>query len=247
MSIKAVLFDVGETLWHSPAPPAPEDLRRLATCRVRAVMESEGLADADPEQVAVHGFRAVDDAVRLARGGSLVEPDYVDLARRAFHRLGLETTAAQARSLIEAAYVSGRESGKVAASDARPTLDELHSRGLLLATVTNRAFGGERFRDDLAEAGLNAAWSAQSVSGEVGYLKPRPEIFRHSLGALAVRPEQAVMVGNSLLEDVAGAQKVGIRTAWLRSVPDTEGVVPDYVLGRLSDVLSIPGLEGLDA
>lgn len=247
MSFKAVLFDVGETLWHSADPPAAADLRKLSTCRVRAVMEAEGLVDVDPEEVAVCGFHAVDDAVRRARGGSLVEPDYGAVARDAFLRLGLDTTESQARSLIQAAYVSGPESGKRAAADARSTLDELHARGLLLATVTNRAFGGSRFLADLAEAGLDVPWRAQAISADIGFLKPRPEIFHHALDALGVRTNEALMVGNSLLEDIAGAQKLGIAAAWLRSAPDAEGVVPDYVLESVSDLLTIPELEGPDA
>ncbi|MFQ5380955.1 MAG: HAD family hydrolase, partial [Dehalococcoidia bacterium] len=73
------------------------------------------------------------------------------------------------------------------------------------------------------------------------------EIFHHALDALGVRTNEALMVGNSLLEDIAGAQKLGIAAAWLRSAPDAEGVVPDYVLESVSDLLTIPELEGPDA
>jgi FMN phosphatase YigB (HAD superfamily) len=88
---------------------------------------------------------------------------------------------------------------------------ELRRRGFLLGAVTNRAFGGERFRADLRDAGLDIGWDAESVSVEVGYLKPHPAIFEHALAGLAVAAHQTVMVGNSLSEDVAGAQRLGSR------------------------------------
>src|SRR5690606_3106128 len=115
--------------------------------------------------------------------------------------------------------------------------------GFLLAVVTNRAFGGERFRADLRDCGLDIGWDAESVSVEVGYLKPHPNIFQHCLDELGLAPANVLMVGNSLAEDVAGAQRAGIAAAWRRSTPDAEGVVPDYSFTELEELLAIPDLK----
>jgi putative hydrolase of the HAD superfamily len=135
------------------------------------------------------------------------------------------------------------EGGKAAYRDAAEVLRELRRRGFLLATVTNRAFGGERFRADLQAAGLDVGWDVLTVSVEVGFLKPHPAIFEHALDALGVMPHEAMMVGNSLAEDVAGAQRVGIRAAWRRSAPDAEGIVPDFTFDELCELLEIPVLR----
>ena len=123
-------------------------------------------------------------------------------------------------SLLEATYVSGIEGGKAAFPDARPTLLELRERGFLLGAVTNRAFGGERFRADLRDAGLDIGWDAEVGLGggrlpqaALGDLRFTP--WRSS----SVGPQEALMVGNSLAEDVAGAQRVGIAAAWRRCAP----------------------------
>jgi FMN phosphatase YigB (HAD superfamily) len=79
---------------------------------------------------------------------------------------------------------------------------------------------------------------------EVGYLKPHPAIFEHALGALAVAASETVMVGNSLAEDVGGAQRLGMATAWRRCAPDAEGVMPDFAFDELTELLGMPGLEG---
>jgi FMN phosphatase YigB (HAD superfamily) len=52
------------------------------------------------------------------------------------------------------------------------------------------------------------------------------------------------MVGNSLLEDVAGAQALGMRAAWKRSTPDAEGVEPDFVFDEVPELLDWHALEG---
>jgi len=244
MLIKAVLFDIGETLWHSLAAPSPEEFRRRSADRVASVLQSLGIQRDDPGAVARCAWLAVEGAIREARAGDLREPDYVAIARDALAADGLRLSADQVAVVLDAAYVSGVEGGKEAFADARPTLDELRRRGFLLATVTNRAFGGPRFRDDLRAAGLEIGWDAESVSVEVGYLKPHPAVFRHALEMLRVEAGEALMVGNSLREDVAGAQALGIMAAWVRSKPDAEGVTPDFVIESVSGLLDLPPLRG---
>jgi HAD superfamily hydrolase (TIGR01549 family) len=140
--------------------------------------------------------------------------------------------------------VSGAEAGKRAYDDAAAVLQELRGRGLKVGMVTNRAFGGPRFRGDLLAAGLDFEWDAEAVSVEVGYKKPHPRIFEHALAALGLRARAVLMVGNSLAEDVAGAQRLGMAAAWRRSAPDAEGVAPDFVFDELSELLALPGLAG---
>lgn len=243
MSIKAVFFDIGETLWHSKNRPSEEGLLEMSVGRVAEVMGAHGLTGTDPALVAKCSLRAVDSAVEHARGGSLEEPNYAAVAADALRAAGLSVSVEQAGALIDAAYISGPEGGKVASEDARSTLDALRARGFRLATVTNRAFGGERFREDLRSAGLDVGWDTQAISVEVGYMKPHPAIFEHALNALQIEPAQAFMVGNSLREDVAGAQEVGILAAWVESPPDARGVIPDYTVKCVSELLAVPALE----
>lgn len=54
-------------------------------------------------------------------------------------------------------------------------------------------------------------------SGALGCRKPDPLIFRHALERMGVRPNQAVMVGNSWTKDVLGAVHVHMNAVWFRS------------------------------
>lgn len=242
MPFRAVLFDIGDTLWHSSAAPPAEEFRRIAAERAARELHLLHITHPDPALVSRTIWVAMEAAMRQARIGDLVEPDYATVAQAALSRLGLELPREAAGQLLEATYVSGGEGGKAPFGDARSTLDELRRRGFLLGVVTNRAFGGDRFRGDLRGAGLDIGWDAEAVSVEVGYLKPHPAIFDWALAQLGIRASDALMVGNSLAEDVLGAQKVGMRAAWRRSVPDADGVVPDFEFDDVGELLVIPEL-----
>ncbi len=237
MPIRAVLFDVGDTLWHSAEAPPAAEFRRIAAERAAAFLRRLGIEHDDPGLIARIAWDALEDAMRLARATDRVEPDYAEVAVRALAPLGIGISAADAGALMEAIYVSGEEGGKAAYEGARETLEALRERGFRLGIVTNRAFGGQRFREDLRAAGLDIGWESIVVSVEAGYLKPHPVIFERALGELSIEAEEAVMVGNSLLEDIAGAQAVGMAAAWKRSHPDAEGVAPDFVFDDVAELL----------
>jgi putative hydrolase of the HAD superfamily len=42
-------------------------------------------------------------------------------------------------------------------------------------------------------------------------MKPHPSIFEAALTAVSCTPEEAVMVGDSLAHDIAGARSIGMR------------------------------------
>jgi len=77
------------------------------------------------------------------------------------------------------------------------------------------------------------------TSAAVGLRKPRPEPFQHMLERLGLSASEAVMIGNSMEADVAGARSLGIKTIHVvfgdnvdegSSDPDvTVSAVPDIV------------------
>ena len=84
-----------------------------------------------------------------------------------------------------------------------------------LALLTN-AYDGEEQRLRLRRSGLEAYFEAVVVSDEVGWFKPQPEVFLHTLGLLGVRPGEALYIGDSPRHDVAGAKAAGMRAVLIR-------------------------------
>ncbi|WP_243093304.1 HAD family hydrolase [Thermus thalpophilus] len=87
-------------------------------------------------------------------------------------------------------------------------LEALRARGAFLALLTNGV--PDLQREKLAGSGLAEAFDLTLVSGEVGWGKPDPRLFRMALCAFSVRAEEAVMVGDNPERDIRGALAAGI-------------------------------------
>jgi HAD superfamily hydrolase (TIGR01509 family) len=106
---------------------------------------------------------------------------------------------------------------------------------------------GPTARGILDRHGLTALLDPIVISVDVGIRKPRREIFDVLLQGLGAAPEETLHVGDNLRADVAGAARLGLRTAWLtRRVPDPEaaragydGPAPDYVVADLEELIAI--------
>jgi putative hydrolase of the HAD superfamily len=108
-----------------------------------------------------------------------------------------------------------------------------------IALLTNGA--PDLQREKIAATGLGHLFHAIAVSGEHGIGKPKPEIFHRLLGELGVEPSEAIMVGNSLERDIAGARNAGVRSIWIR-IPGSEehaDVAPDHTITALAEIPDI--------
>jgi putative hydrolase of the HAD superfamily len=108
-----------------------------------------------------------------------------------------ELTAALMEALEFAAY-----------PDAAPVLRSLRAAGCRLVVVSNWDVSlGER----LSQTGLAPLLDEVVSSAAVGVLKPRPAPFERALELAGVSAADAWHVGDSVDEDVRGAQAAGIR------------------------------------
>ena len=144
----------------------------------------------------------------------------------------------EAPSVLAKEFSSTRRSRQRLLPGARELLVMLAS-DYRLALLTNGA--PDLQREKIAASGLEPFFSAIAVSGEHGIGKPRKEIFQRLLDELEVAPTEALMVGNSLERDIAGAENAGIRSVWIR-VPGSEEhaeVVPHHTITALGEIPAI--------
>ena len=120
--------------------------------------------------------------------------------------------------------------------DAAPALRELRARGLMLYVVSNWDCS---LREALASAGLLELVDGAISSAEAGAAKPDPAPFRAALAAAGCEPEEAVHVGDSEENDVAGARAAGVRAVLVRRGGEAApgGVTTIAGLGELAAVL----------
>ncbi len=92
--------------------------------------------------------------------------------------------------------------------DAIPALGALRDRGLRLIVVSNWDCSLSRV---LERCGLGELLDGTITSAEAGSRKPAPAIFERALELAGCEPEEALHVGDTAEEDVAGARAAGIR------------------------------------
>jgi HAD superfamily hydrolase (TIGR01549 family) len=119
--------------------------------------------------------------------------------------------------------------------DVIPVLEELRAAGLGIGVVSN----GIR---DLSQFVADHRLDVDAIvdSRTHGRVKPHPTIFQAALDLLGVEAADAVMVGDSLAEDVEGARALGMR-AILIDRDDRHADVAD----RLTDLYGLPAALGV--
>lgn len=89
---------------------------------------------------------------------------------------------------------------------------ELAGAGMRIGLISNTHRSLASFESHFELTGLIAAAIASS---EHGYMKPHPSIFEAALRLMDVPAAEAVMVGDSIRQDVEGALGVGMRAVLL--------------------------------
>jgi FMN phosphatase YigB (HAD superfamily) len=98
----------------------------------------------------------------------------------------------------------------------RPDADEFLARTHLPAIIVTNGFS-QMQRTKVVAAGLQTRVHGVIVSQEVGSEKPDAGIFRAALALAGCQPEEAVMIGDHPVNDIAGAQAAGIEAVFVRS------------------------------
>ncbi len=117
--------------------------------------------------------------------------------------------------------------------DVLPTLDELAGRGFRLAIVSN---WDNRLRPLLTELKLLSFFETATISSDIGFTKPSPVLFEHTLKKLGLPSSSVVHVGDSPSEDIDGAESAGITGILIRR-NDANGLNAISDLRELGSIL----------
>jgi HAD superfamily hydrolase (TIGR01549 family) len=225
MTVRAVLFDVDFTIARPGPELGPDGYRRLG--------ERFGL-ELDPSRYAVARERAV-EGIRRHPELEHDEEIWVAFTERIIRGMGGDTDSAYECAVAMTKAWEHAEHFEIY-EDAPPVLAELRAQGLRLGLVSNTGRDLDVFVKH-HELDVDAALG----SGAFGRTKPHPTIFQAVLERLEVEPGDAVMVGDSPVDDIEGARASGIGLAFLL---DREGRYPE-VPDRLPDLFALPAALGL--
>jgi HAD superfamily hydrolase (TIGR01509 family) len=242
---RAVLFDVGSTLWSSPA----EDPEALSLCYTRA--REALLKSLDPSEVppiealieAVEGCFAGWEEVWRQDAGQVAQPPTTEYVARALAELGLspspEALADFTDELLETSVLTAR--GLELEPGMPEALAGVKQLGLRLGCVSNAFMGAATLLRIMEERGLGSYFEFAISSCEFGVRKPHPSIYEEAARIMRLQPEEIIFVGDRLDADVAGPAAAGMRTVlshqYRQEDPSQSDVQPDRVISHLSELV----------
>ena len=126
--------------------------------------------------------------------------------------------------------------------DAVPTLAELKRRGIKLGIIANQPPGtAER----LKKWRMIGFFDVIAASAELEISKPDPAIFQWALEQANCIPQNAMMVGDRLDNDIAPANRMGIHSVrLLRGIgayhePQSRDELPEYTIRMLEEIFDL--------
>jgi REG-2-like HAD superfamily hydrolase len=229
MPLRAVLFDVGETLVH-PAPSFPE--------LFSTVVAGEGHArspDAviDASRVVFHRFS---EAARDVELWTTSPERSARFWKSVYERMLGELDVPDDGHLAEVLYATFTDPANYELfDDVEPALDELEAAGLVLAIVSNF----EAWLEDLlGRLGVRDRFGVRVISGREGVEKPDLRIFELALERLSIEATDAMYVGDNPEFDVVPAATLGMTPVLI----DRRGSYPDAEGTRIADLRELPSL-----
>lgn len=227
--IKAVIFDIDNTL---------TDFMRMKRAAVDAAVESMIDAGLKVDKAAM-----VDKIFEVYWKEGVEDQKIFDkVLQKEFGEIDYKILAS---GII--GYRRAKEGTMVLYPHVAITLIELMKRGLKRAVISDAPKLAVWLR--IVALGLHNYFDHIITSADFGVTKPAPQPFRRALELLGTKPEETLMVGDWAERDIAGAHKLGIKTAWAKygDTFNTKESGADYELSDVIDILDIVEKENASA
>ena len=123
--------------------------------------------------------------------------------------------------------------------DGAPRLLMTLSRKYPLYIASNGTTMVQKSR--IASAGIGRYFKDVFLSQELGADKPQIEFFERATGQIeGYKPEEAIILGDSITSDMQGGINAGMHTCWFNPHRrDREGVTPEFEITDLSQFDSV--------
>jgi len=203
VGIRAVLFDLDDTLFDH------QQCARAALTGIRGLHSCFAAFDADRLEATHSGILETLHLEVLA-GRLDLNRARVERFRRLYAVAGVDADPAlsvRTAALYRDRYIEARTEVRGAAV----LLEALHEHARVVI-ISNNLLAEQQAK--LRHCGLDRHLDVLVVSEEAGCSKPDPRIFAIALRRAQVTASEAVMVGDSWENDIAGARAVGIGAIW---------------------------------
>lgn len=125
--------------------------------------------------------------------------------------------------------------------DTKMILEAL-SKNYRLGVIANQSLGTKERLDNW---NIGKYFDVVVASAEAGCSKPDLKIFNLALEQAGCKPNESVMIGDRLDNDIIPAKQLGMKTVWVRQgfakyqCVNSEHEQPDYIIDTIGDILDI--------
>ncbi len=222
--IKAIFLDIDDTIFD------------FSQCACGAFWEACAAVKITAVEYTWQTFCRIDTALwDIQKAGRLTIAEVVRFRARRFTEA---VNAPEQAAAFQQAFQRALSVRTVFVPDANRVIRSLSSRFPLYAASNGMQ---EMQLSRLKSAGLLSYFSDVFISDEIGFEKPDGRFFSECLHRIHFRPEEVLMVGDSLQSDIVGGAKSGLKTCWLNMAkrPNPSGVIPDYEIRGLLELLTL--------
>ena len=239
MTIRAVIFDLGHTLWDIGSV---RELLPSTYAAMRSLLVERLRRDDLPQAAAFQRAMAEVLQAYSADLGRLDEPPpytWVDAACRKLDLTLDEPLLREVTPPLFAMEIDHLVCGEGTLEAEQALADEGYALGCVTNTLADQGAIGAMLR----KHGFEPLMRSVVVSSAEGWRKPHPALFEKALRELSVSAGEALFVGDSPFHDIAGAQRAGLRAVLTRQYAsrplDGTGIVPDAIIGHLSELRDV--------
>lgn len=118
----------------------------------------------------------------------------------------------------------------------------LLSKKYKLGIIANQVAGTQ---ERINNWGIGKYFDIVVSSTEAGFAKPDLKIFQIAFAQAQCNPNQAVMIGDRLDNDITPAKKLGMKTVWVRQgfakyqSVHNKSDKPDYIIENIGEILNL--------
>lgn len=202
--IKAVLFDLDDTILNT------KDAQANAIC------EFKGFFD-EFNSISRTEFKRVWDKITEECYEEYLNKKYsfgrmrIQRMKKLFSKYGTNISDEEAKDRFKK-YLKTYKNNWMLFDDSEEMIKEIKSK-YKVAILSN---GDSNYqREKIKRVGLDKYFSDIIISGEVGYEKPKKEIFELACKKVGELPKNCVMIGDKYKVDIEGSTNAGINAIWV--------------------------------
>lgn len=234
--LRAVLWDLGETLVHLDKPWSDvleENVRAL-----HAYLSTLGL-QFDFEEFAKRFLKIFDDASANADTFKIEIP-MQEILTKVMKKSGLQFLGLDLPTSAMIEFYRPEVEKWQLFPDTLDTLTKLRDEGFVLGVVSNSK-SDWLVRSIIQRRELNPFFQVIVSSAAVRVRKPRSEIFTEALKSLNVKAPESAFIGDSISADVSGANRLGMHSIHVlrKPITATHPARPEATVTNLADIPEI--------